>query len=103
MLIEGMGDIAREYYREAERSPRKAEGFERDIERDVLGPIRDRASDQEVSTDGLPTAAQIRETMGGVLRGVIYGALVNRNDIKDGMFDLKCDINHMAEGAIEGI
>jgi len=102
-LVEGMGEIAREFFREAERDPRRAERFEREIDREVLRPVQELANEVGASTDGLPTGAQIRETMGGVLRGLIYGVVMNRRSITRGLDELSCDLNQMAEEAMEEI
>ena len=76
-----MGDIAREFFRSAERDTRTAMRFDEEIDRSVISPIQNIAVEVGASLDGLPTAAQIRETMGGVLRGIMYGVLMNRRDV----------------------
>ena len=102
-LVEGMGEIGRAFFRSAEERPNRVKNFERDIQQDILRPIQGLARDVSVSTDGLPTAGQIRETMGGVIRGVMYGVLMNQRDVKDGARELTCELNMMADEAMRGI
>jgi len=98
-----MGEIGREFFRSAEERPNDVKRFEGDIQQGILRPIQGLARDVSVSTDGLPTAGQIRETMGGVIRGVMYGVLMNQRDVKEGARELTCELNHMAEEAMGGI
>jgi len=104
MLVEGLGEVSREFFREAEVNPRRAERFERDLNHFTLDPIKSAARDLEVSTKGLPTAAQIRESMGGVLRGIIYATVMNKRDIEYG-FDreVNCELNELVQDAMRDI
>ena len=98
-----MGEIAREFFRSAERDTRTAMRFDEEIDRSVVSPIQDIAVEVGASLDGLPTAAQIRESMGGVLRGIMYGIIMNRRGIREGAEDLSCEVNKMAADALEEI